>query len=91
VRTFIAHRIVPAQRRAHKICQMSGWFDPTRITTFRLTRADVVAKAKLISKTKMPADWEWGLEPHNNRHPPAAKVRFWGLRNTFDGMLKFIL
>jgi hypothetical protein len=58
VRTFIARRVLPLQRRAHKICQMIGRFDPTRITTFRITRADVVAKARLISKTKMSVDWE---------------------------------
>jgi hypothetical protein len=33
---------------------MSGCLDPTRISTFKLSKADVVAKAKLSSKTKMP-------------------------------------
>jgi hypothetical protein len=58
VRTFIVRRVLPLQRRVHKICQMSGQFDPTWITTFRLTRSDVVAKARLISKMKMPVDWD---------------------------------
>jgi hypothetical protein len=58
VRTFITRRVLPLQRRVHKICQMSGRFDPTRISTFRLSKADVVAKARLISKMKMPVDWD---------------------------------
>jgi hypothetical protein len=90
VRTFIARRVLPLQHRSHKICQMSERFDPTRITTFRLCRADVVAKAKQISKTKMLVKWEWGLEPHSRRRPPAPQVRSLGLRNTFSGMLKTI-
>ncbi|KAK1613213.1 hypothetical protein QYE76_036886 [Lolium multiflorum] len=73
VRTFITRRVLPLQRRVHKICQMSGRLDPTWISTFKLSKADVVAKAKLISRTKMPIDWEWGLKPLNRKHPPAAQ------------------
>jgi hypothetical protein len=77
--TFILLRVLPLQRRAHKICQMTGRFDHTRITTFRLSKADVAAKAKQISKTKMLAKWDWGLEPHSRGCPPAPQVRCWGL------------
>jgi hypothetical protein len=77
VHTFIWRRVLPLQRRAHKICQMTGRFDPTWITTFRLSKADVVAKAKQICKTKMPVEWKWGLEPHSRRRPPAPQVRCW--------------
>ncbi|KAK1649244.1 hypothetical protein QYE76_067049 [Lolium multiflorum] len=73
VRTFITRRVLPLQRRVHKICQISGRLDPTRISTFKLSKADVVAKAKLISKTKMLVDWEWGLKPLNRKHPPATQ------------------
>jgi hypothetical protein len=38
VRAFITRRILPLQCRSHKICQMSGPMDPTRITTFELTK-----------------------------------------------------
>ncbi|KAM0871532.1 hypothetical protein ACQ4PT_039337 [Festuca glaucescens] len=54
VRAFISRRVLPLQRRAHKIGQMSGRRDPTRITTFGLRKSDVVLKAKQICKTKMP-------------------------------------
>ena len=70
VRTFITHRILPLQRRVHKICQMSGPLDPTRISTFELSKPDVVVKVKAIAKTKMSVDWKWGLEPFSRTNPP---------------------
>jgi hypothetical protein len=62
-RTFITRRVLPLQRRVHKICQMSGRLDPTRITIFKLSKRDVLAKVKAIAKTQMSADWKWGLKP----------------------------
>jgi hypothetical protein len=70
VRTFITRRVLPLQRRVHKICQMSGPLDPTRISTFELSKSDVVVKVKAIAKTKMPIDWNWGLEPFSRANPP---------------------
>jgi hypothetical protein len=34
VRAFVSRRVLPLQRRVHKMCQMTGRVDPTRITTF---------------------------------------------------------
>jgi hypothetical protein len=45
VRTFLSRRVLPLQRRGHKICQMSGLRDPTRITTHTLSADDLVLKA----------------------------------------------
>ncbi|KAM0921736.1 hypothetical protein ACQ4PT_006674 [Festuca glaucescens] len=73
VRAFVSRRVLPLQRRAHKICQMTGRKDPTRITTFPLRKSDVVLKAKQISKTKMPVDWKWGMQPFSRRHPPTSQ------------------
>ncbi|KAM0851442.1 hypothetical protein ACQ4PT_052421 [Festuca glaucescens] len=73
VRAFISRRVLPLQRRVHKICQMTGWKDPTRITTFPLRKSDVVLKAKQICKTKMPVDWKWGMQPFSRRHPPTSQ------------------
>ncbi|KAM0920905.1 hypothetical protein ACQ4PT_007153 [Festuca glaucescens] len=74
VRAFISHRVLPLQRRAHKIGQMSGRRDPTRITTFGLRKSDVVLKAKHICKTKMPPNWKWGLQPLSRKRPPSTQV-----------------
>ncbi|KAM0829463.1 hypothetical protein ACQ4PT_066867 [Festuca glaucescens] len=73
MRAFISRRVLPLQRRVHKICQMTGRKDPTRITTFPLRKSDVVLKAKQICKTKMPVDWKWGMQPFSRRHPPTSQ------------------
>jgi hypothetical protein len=91
VRAFVSRRVLPLQRRAHKICQMTGRKDPTRITTFSLSKSDVVLKAKQICKTKMPIEWKWGMQPHSRRRPPTSQVRSWGFRNIVSGMLKPVL
>ncbi|KAM0880544.1 hypothetical protein ACQ4PT_033494 [Festuca glaucescens] len=74
VRAFISRRVLPLQRRAHKIGQMSGRRDPTRITTFGLRKSDVVLKAKQICKTKMPVNWKWGLKPLSRKRPPSTQA-----------------
>jgi hypothetical protein len=48
VMAFLSRRVLPLQRRTHKICQMSGRMDPTRITTHRLSASDLVLKARQI-------------------------------------------
>ncbi|KAK1632697.1 hypothetical protein QYE76_007012 [Lolium multiflorum] len=73
VRTFVSRRVLPLQRRAHKICQMTGRMDPTRITTFSLSKTDVVLKAKQICKTQMPVKWEWGMQPFSRQRPPSSQ------------------
>jgi hypothetical protein len=48
IRAFISRRVLPLQHRVHKMSQMSGSSDPTRITSFGLSKSDVVLKAKQI-------------------------------------------
>jgi hypothetical protein len=91
VHTFVSRRVLPLQRRAHKICQLTRQFDPTRITTFPLSKFDVVAKAKQICKTNMPVDWKWGMQPQSCQRPPTSQVRSWGFRNVVSGISKTIL
>ncbi|KAK1663543.1 hypothetical protein QYE76_051702 [Lolium multiflorum] len=78
VRTFISRRVLPLKRRAHKMSEMYGPGDPTKITSFRLTKEDVVLKARHICQSAMPLDWEWGLLPLSSLNPPTeeAKQRF---------------
>lgn len=59
VRTFITRRISPLQRCTHKICQMSGCQDPSRMTTFELEKPEVRAQVKAIVQTSMEPDWDW--------------------------------
>ncbi|KAK1631076.1 hypothetical protein QYE76_005391 [Lolium multiflorum] len=58
IRTFISRRVLPLQRRSHKISQMCGPRDPTKITGLPLSKEDVVLKARQICQTDMPMDWE---------------------------------
>ncbi|KAK1608552.1 hypothetical protein QYE76_032225 [Lolium multiflorum] len=78
IRTFISRRVLPLQRRAHKISKMYGPRDPTRITGLPLSKKDVVLKARHICQTSMPLDWEWGKIPLSTTNPPTdeAKERF---------------
>ncbi|KAK1619007.1 hypothetical protein QYE76_024524 [Lolium multiflorum] len=78
IRTFISRRVLPLQQRAHKISEMYGPGDPTKITGLALSKKDVVLKASQICQTDMPDDWEWGLCPLSARNPPSedAKARF---------------
>jgi hypothetical protein len=70
---FVSRWVLPLQRRTHKISQMSGRRDPTRITTFGMCKSDVVLKARQICKTKMPVKWKWGLQPLSRKRPPRPK------------------
>jgi hypothetical protein len=77
IHAFISRRVLPLQRQVHKMSQMSGSGDPTRITSFGLSKSDVVLKAKQICQTEMPAYWSWGLRPLSFKNPLSAAVRAW--------------
>ena len=68
--TFISRRVSPLQDRVHKICHMSGQYDPTRISTHELNKAEIRRRVKAIARTLMTEEWEWGLEPHNRARLP---------------------
>ena len=51
--TFISRRVLPLQRRVHKICHMSGPLDPTRISTIELDKAQIRRRIKAIAQTQM--------------------------------------
>ncbi|KAK1699346.1 hypothetical protein QYE76_016043 [Lolium multiflorum] len=78
IRTFISRRVLPLKRRAHRMSEMYGPGDPTKITGRPLSKKDVVRKAKQICQTAMPFDWGWGLLPLSTTNPPTqeAKDRF---------------
>ncbi|KAK1645974.1 hypothetical protein QYE76_063779 [Lolium multiflorum] len=78
IRTFISRRVLPLKRRVHRMSEMYGAGDPTKITGRPLSKKDVVRKAKKICQTAMPFEWEWGLLPLSTTNPPTqeAKDRF---------------
>jgi hypothetical protein len=83
IRVFISRRVLPLQRRVHKMSQMCGPLVPTKMTSCYLSKEDVVLKARQISQTDMPMDWEWGLLPLSSTNPPSADVRTLAIRIVF--------
>jgi hypothetical protein len=75
IRAFISRRVLPLKRRAHKMSEMYGPGDPTKITGLPLSKEDVVLKAKQICQTAMTLDWEWGFVPLSSTNPPTEEVR----------------
>ena len=72
ITTFISRRVSPLQRRVHKICHMSGHLDPTRTSTFELTKAAIRWRVKAIATVRMSEKWTWGLEPYSRSNLPPA-------------------
>ncbi|KAK1625829.1 hypothetical protein QYE76_000144 [Lolium multiflorum] len=70
VMTFLSHRVLPLQRRAHKICQMRGRMDPARITTHQLSASDLVLKAKQICQNSLRPSGKYGLAPYSRSNSP---------------------
>jgi hypothetical protein len=64
LRAFISRRVSPLQQRTHKICHMSGRFDPNRTSTRELSKAEIYRRVKAIAKMQMEDDnGEWGVKP----------------------------
>lgn len=71
VAVFISRRVQPLQRRNHRMCDMSGHRDPTRTSTFELTREQVLDQMLAIAELKLEEGWWFGKEPYSlNRQPP---------------------
>ena len=68
--TFVSRRVCPLQARVHKICHMSGRYDPTRVSIFTLTQAQVYRRVQAIAQAEMDEDWTWGLRPYSRSRPP---------------------
>ena len=73
VGTFITRRVAPLQRRAHKMCYMSGHMDPTRTSTFRLGEEEIRRQCKAIAQIKM-SEWTWGKRPYSRERPPPKVI-----------------
>ena len=71
IATFIARRVLPLQRRPHRICDMGGHRDSTRTSTARLDRGVVRDRVRAITDLKLDAKWWFGLHAyHRDARPP---------------------
>ena len=67
---WLCRQVLPLQRRCHRICDMSGRLDPTRISTFQMDLEDVLHRMKMITDLKVDDSFDFGLKPYNRRQPP---------------------
>jgi hypothetical protein len=82
VMLFLSRRVLPIQRHAHQLSQMSGRMDPTRITTHSLSAPDLVLKAKQICQNTLKPSGKYGLLPYSHSNSPPRRVRSRDLRKT---------
>lgn len=76
---FIGRRVLPLQRRPHRICDMSGRRDPCRLSTKELTLAEIAQHINDVSAAGLKVEeWQFGKEPHS-RAAPAPAVSPWSL------------
>ena len=76
IAAFIARRVLPLQRRAHIIGQMTGLQDPSRMSSRRLTQGQVADRVNDISKAGMKQEWRFGKMPYSHENP-APMVSPW--------------
>src|SRR3954463_12664700 len=63
-------RIVPLQRRVHRICDLSGPRDPTRLSTFRIKMEDLCRRLRDITNGHLPEPYHFGLMYLTRREKP---------------------
>jgi hypothetical protein len=71
---FLSRRVLPLQRRAHKMSQMFGQRDPTRITTHSLSPMELILKAKQICRNTLRPNGKYELKPYSRSDPPPPKA-----------------
>jgi Putative gypsy type transposon len=54
-------RILPLQRRVHRLCDLSGPRDPTRISTCRIKMEDLCRRLRDITNSHLPEPYRFGL------------------------------
>ena len=70
VAAFMERRVLPLQGRPHMICQMSGRFDPCRLSTKEMPHAEVLYMVNYISNCKLTEEWQYGKVPYSRANPP---------------------
>src|SRR4051812_29349238 len=63
-------RILPLQRRVHRICDLSGPRDPTRLSTCRIKMEDLCRRLRDITNGHLPEPYHFGLMYLTRREKP---------------------
>ena len=69
VATWLCRRVLLLQRRCHRICDMSHLLDPTRISTFRINKAEFLRRINSIADLKVFGPFEFGKIAYNRARP----------------------
>ena len=70
ITAFVSRRVLPLQKRVHKICYMSGRLDPTRTSKIELSSRGGAHRVNAISQAHMPDNWQWEMEPYKRDDLP---------------------
>ena len=73
--TWILRRVLPLQRRAHRICDMGGHRDRSRTCTVQLERDEVRNRVCAITELKIDEKWWFGMMAFTrNDSPPQVHI-----------------
>ena len=61
VATWLYVRVLPLQRRVHRICDMLGGRDPTRICTKKMSLEELFVRMKALTSSKLPKPFRFGM------------------------------
>src|SRR3954465_13675538 len=61
VASWICRRVLPLQRRCHRLCDMSGRLDPTRISTFKIEQEEILRRINTITDLKLADPFSFGV------------------------------
>ena len=67
---WLYRRVCPLQSQAHKMCHMSGRYDPTRLTLRNFSTEALYSWLWMITKGHVGEEWIFGLPPYSRKHPP---------------------
>ena len=70
VAMFIQRRVLPLQRRPHRICDMAGHLDCTRTSTMKLAGDEVRERVRAITELTIPKGWWFGMHAYTQKNPP---------------------
>ena len=73
---WLCRRVLPLQRRCHRICDMTGKLDPTRISTFQIEMEEFLHRMHTITTLKVTKDFKLGLRVYNRNNPPPVVCFF---------------
>ena len=70
IAAFVERWVLPLQGRPHLISQMSGRFDPCRLSTREMPHDEVSYMVNYIANCKLTEDWQYGKAPYSRAYPP---------------------